>query len=192
MLLKKSKTSLPAIVAIVIIALGIAGVSYAHWSEFLYIDGTAETGELEAAIVTWFCDDAGIDPGYAKDVGSCYCSIDEYDPHYAYVTLEDAYPSYEVRFTCDIHNTGTIPWFMLTPKVDDVTLVDSEWVDFDLDGDGDPDVNIMYIDGEDKQVHPCEFVEWSLRIHVKQTAHEDFTYHFTLEVEVIQWNMVVP
>jgi hypothetical protein len=149
-----------------------------------------ETGELGAAIVTWFCNDAGRDPGYTKDVAQCYCWIDKEDPHYAYVIIENAYPSYEVRFTCDIENTGTIPWFMLTPKVNGIELVDSQWVDFDFDGDGKPDVNIMYIDGEEKQIHPGKFVEWSLRIHVKQSATPDTTYTFTLSVEVIQWNMV--
>lgn len=191
MVLLKKKTSIPAIVAVVLVALALSGFSYAHWSGWMYIDGEVETGDLGAEIVTWFCDDKGIDPGYTKDIAQCYCSIDEVDPHYAYVTIENAYPSYEVRFTCDIENTGTIPWFMLTPKVNGVTLVDGEYVDFDLDGDGDPDVNIMYIDGETKQVHPGGFVEWSLRIHIKQTA--DYcgeTYYFILEVEVIQWNMV--
>ena len=183
---------LMAVPTLLVLALVLTGFAYAHWFENLYISGTVETGELDAAIVTWFCDDppGTIDPGYTKDVGSCYCSIDELDPHRAYVTLENVYPSYEVKFTCDILNTGTIPWHMQTPKVDGVPLDDGYYVDFDLDGDGYPDVNIMYIDGEDKQVHPDGFVEWSLRIHVKQTAHEDWSYRFTLEVEVIQWNMV--
>lgn len=193
MALSRKKTSIPAIAAIVLIMLAIAGYSYAHWSTYMYIDGDVYTGELCAEIVTWFGNDppGSNDPGYDKDVATTYTWIDEEDPHYAYVKIENAYPSYEVRFTCDIHNCGTIPWFMLTPKVNGITLVDSQWVDFDLDGDGDPDVNIMYIDGEDKQVHPCDIVEWSLRIHVKQTA--DYcgeTYYFTISVEVIQWNMV--
>jgi hypothetical protein len=190
MALLKKKTSIPAIIGIVLVALAIAGYSYAHWSEYIRVRGEVETGKLDAAIVTWFCNDAGIDPGYTKDVAKCYCWIDKQDPHYAYVTIENAYPSYEVRFTCDIENTGTIPWFMLTPKVNGVTLVDSQWVDFDLDGDGKPDVNIMYIDGEGKQIHPGQFVEWSLRIHVKQSATPGSTYTFTLSVEVVQWNMV--
>jgi len=190
MALLKKKTLIPAIVAVVLVALALSGFSYAHWSEWMYINGEVETGELGAKIVTWFCNDGGIDPGYTKDVAQCYCSIDGVDPHYAYVTIGNAYPSYEVRFTGDIENTGTIPWFMRTPKVNGVELVDGVYVDFDLDGDGKPDVNIMYIDGEDKQVHPGGFVEWSLRIHVKQTAHQDFTYRFTISVEVIQWNMV--
>jgi hypothetical protein len=190
MALLKKKTSIPAIISIVLVALAIAGYSYAHWSEYINVQGDVETGELDAAIVTWFCNDAGTDPGYTKDVAQCYCWIDKEDTHYAYVTIKNAYPSYEVRFTCDIENTGTIPWFMLTPKVNGVTLVDSQWVDFDLDGDGKPDVNIMYIDGENKQIHPGRFVEWSLRIHVKQSATPGSTYTFTLSVEVVQWNMV--
>jgi len=190
MMLKK-KTSIPAIAVIVLFALTIAGYSYAHWSAYLDVEGEVETGELGAAIVTWFSNDPGktIDPGYTKHVATTTCWIDEDDPHYAYVLIENAYPSYEVRFTCDIENTGTIPWHMMTPKVNGVTLVDSEWVDIDLDGDGDPDANFMYIDGETKQVHPDQFIEWSLRIHIKQTAHENWTYYFTIEVEVIQWNM---
>jgi len=190
MALLKKKTSIPAIIGIVLVALAIAGYSYAHWSEYIRVRGEVETGKLDAAIVTWFCNDAGKDPGYTKDVAQCECWIDPKDPHYAYVKIKNAYPSYEVRFTCDIENTGTIPWFMLTPKVNGKTLVDGEWVDFDLDGDGKPDVNIMYIDGEGKQVHPGKFVEWSLRIHVKQTATPGSTYTFTLSVEVVQWNMV--
>ena len=189
MMLKK-KTSIPAIAVIVLIGLAIVGFSFAHWSAYLNVEGEVETGILDAAIVTWYCNDGGIDPGYTKDIAQCYCWIDEEDPHYAYVTIENAYPSYEVKFTMDIENTGTIPWFMLTPKVNGITLVDSEYVDIDLDGDGYPDANFMYIDGEPKQVHPGDFVEWSLRIHFKQTAHQDFTYTFTISVEVIQWNMV--
>ncbi|MEM0058605.1 MAG: hypothetical protein QXG09_07050 [Candidatus Bathyarchaeia archaeon] len=194
MMLKK-KTSIPAIATIVLVALAIVGFSYAHWSECIRVRGEVETGELDAAIVTWYCNDEGKDPGYTKDVAQCFCSIDKEDPHYAYVTIRNAYPSYTVKFTCDIENTGTIPWFMQTPVVilangTKIELVDSEWVDIDLDGDGKPDANFMYIDGENKQVHPGKYVEWSLRIHIKQSATPGTTYTFTISVDVVQWNMV--
>lgn len=190
--LKKTKTSLPAVLAIVLIALSIAGFSYAHWCETLTINGTITSGEVKAAIVTWFGNDPGetIDYGYTKHVATTTCRIDEEDPHYAYVTIENAYPSYEVRFTCDIENTGTIPWFMQTPKVNDITLIDFTWVDVDLDKDDLPDANFMYINGENKQVDPGGLVEWSLRIHIKQTATPDTTYTFTITVDVCQWNLI--
>lgn len=194
MVLLKKKTSIPVIAAVILVALATSGYSYAHWTEWMYLDGYVETGYMCAEIVTWFGNDppGSIDPGYTKDIATTYAWIDSVDPRYAYVQIVDAYPSYEVRFTCDIHNCGTIPWNMTTPTVNGVTLIDSEWVDFDLDEDGDFDVNIMYIDGENKQVHPCQIVEWSLRIHVKQGADAcGELYYFLLEVEVVQWNAVL-
>jgi len=190
-MLKKTKTSLPAVLAIALIALSIAGFSYAHWCETLTINGTITSGEVKGAIVTWFCDDppGRIDPGYTKDVGCCECWIDPEDSHIAYVDITNAYPSYTTRYTCDIENTGTIPWFMETPKVDGVTLIDGVWVDVDLDEDGLIDANFMYIDGETKQVDPGGLVEFSLRIHIKQTATPGTTYTFTITIDVCQWNL---
>ena len=191
-MLKKTKTSLPAVLAVALIALSIAGFSYAHWCETLTLNGTITSGEVKGAIVTWYSNDPGetIDPNYTKHVATTTCWINETDPHYAYVTIENAYPSYEVKFTCDIKNTGTIPWLMQTPKVNGITLVDGVYVDVDLDGDGLPDANFMYIDGENKQVEPGGFVEFSLRIHIKQTATPGTIYTFTITVDVCQWNLV--
>jgi len=180
------------IAAVVLVALAISGFSYAHWYGYLYFEKYIETGYMCASIQTWFSNDppGQNDPGYTKDVAATHTWIDAIDPHYAYIWIEKAYPCYTVYFTMDIYNCGTIPWNMTTPKVNGVTLVDSTWVQFDLDGNGVNDVEFMYIDGELKQVHPGQFVEWSLRLHVLQGADLcPAEYYFTLEVEVVQWNL---
>lgn len=57
--------------AVVLIALVVAGLAYAHWSETLYINGSVSTGELDVAIISATCNDEGIDPGKNKNVVSC-------------------------------------------------------------------------------------------------------------------------
>ena len=54
----------------VVLAMGALGVSYALWSDSLYLDGTVETGVVDVSIVRIASGDpfGGIDYGYDKDV----------------------------------------------------------------------------------------------------------------------------
>lgn len=187
----KAKISKMAMLFIVaILMMSMVGAAYAMWSKTLIIDGTLNTGELDAIFTDFFGNDppGQIDPGYTKDVGSSMCWIDDTDPQKAYITITNGYPSYRVSFSADITNTGTIPWKMTAVKVDGQTLTSGVWKSLDLDGDGDNDIEFLYINGEGKQIDQGFTVEFSLKIHVLQGAEQDFTYTFTVEAIVVQWN----
>jgi len=51
-----------AILAILMIALGIAGFAYAHWEKIVTVDGTVKTGRLNRTSISAADDDTGIDP----------------------------------------------------------------------------------------------------------------------------------
>jgi hypothetical protein len=90
-----------------VLALGSMGVGYALWSDSLYLEGTINTGEVDVCLVSIASDDVGIDLGYTKDVGVTTVGIT--DCYNGWVTVDNAYPSYEnfVHFTTEI--TGTVP-----------------------------------------------------------------------------------
>jgi hypothetical protein len=108
-----------AIFAILMIALGIAGFAYAHWTETLTLNGTVKTGSLclEWSFTAVLPDSNLKDldgDGYKDDpVAKLTYTITDTDKDGCKdelnVTLENAYPSLWVNGTIDIHNCGTIP-----------------------------------------------------------------------------------
>jgi hypothetical protein len=162
-----------AIFAILMIALMIAGISYAMWDKTIYLYGTVETGEVNAEFSDIYCNDFGIDPGYDKDVASCDCYIDEFDYQIAYVYIYNGYPCYSVTVDYEIDNTGTIP-----VKIQDIILTN-------LNPEVTVTVTGIYIG---QQIDGGDSVWGDLEIHVEQSAAELATYYFSLEVYMVQWN----
>lgn len=123
------------------LALGMTGVAFAHWSQILYIEGTIETGELCVGLRDTGVNDKGLDPGfdtdlnvqvtYDKNVASitstnveekCMHGDVQYY-HKEVITITNAYPSYAPGWTTEIANCGTIPVkissFVLKPPIGD-------------------------------------------------------------------------
>ena len=128
----KSITLIPLVL---ILALGISGYGFAHWSDTVQIEGTVEMGSATLA----FDPDEWLDwidieelTG-DKDIGwaNMYYDVDSYveDVHtgkWGYKTLilemHNAYPQYEVHFTTVVvHNIGTIPLHIVGLSIRDPT-----------------------------------------------------------------------
>ena len=111
------KSKMVGLFALVMIALTVAGFAYAHWSETLVLSGTVKTGKLDLA---WSCK-CWDNEGELKDVGKISCNIED---DTLTITVENAYPCYEVGGTIDIKNVGTVPAVLKGYKItlpEDVT-----------------------------------------------------------------------
>jgi len=110
------KSRMVGLFAVALIALMVAGLAYAHWTETLVLEGTVETGELN---LTWSCE--CWDNEQLKDVGDVDCDIEGDN---LTITVSNAYPCYEVRGRINITNTGTVPAVLVDYDIelpDDVT-----------------------------------------------------------------------
>ncbi|MEM3873689.1 MAG: hypothetical protein QXU45_00935 [Candidatus Bathyarchaeia archaeon] len=161
---------LMATFAILTIALGIAGYAYASWYTYLYIEGTVNTGELSVA---WSIGEAWDTEPENKDfshiegeiVGNTLC-----------VSVCNAYPCIDYYLEIDIENTGTIPVHVyfgeLTGKFPGTVKIE-----------GLPEAAPL-------QLHPGEAWYGTIHVHLDQEAEQGETYTFSMEVLVIQWNML--
>jgi hypothetical protein len=215
-LLKKSKTSLSAILAIALITLSIVGFSYAHWSAYLYINGEVSTGELDWGFIGWDCMDHGVDyhsrDGFAgpaplfwqdperKDIGwQEIIPVDtdqDGDIDTLYFNLYDVYPSYFTSMSVYAVNTGTIPLRIDSVIINDVIIYRSTptpYIQLDLDGDGINDIDFWYGNSLGIQLHPGQQSdEISFWIHILQGAKPDTTLSFSIKLLAVAWNEYVP
>jgi len=167
-----------AILAIMMIALGIAGFAYAHWEKIVTVDGTVNTGKLNLIIVSAAADDTGIDPGYDKDVAKTVITIDPQDPQIAHITITNAYPSYHVYWHITIQNVGTIP-----AKLKEIVI-----------DNPNPCLEVKAWDHIYEQLDPYPTEpyqsDYSGSIHVLQCAEKGATYTFTVKFVFWNWNEV--
>jgi len=143
----------------VMMALMVTGISYGMWSKTLYINGTVETGKVDAELHAIESNDDGFgavteteDPSecgtwtwkgwdtkwewsgsrYNKNVGECTISA-EGGVQELTVTLTNAYPYYCPSVAYVIKNTGSIPVKIESIKLIKVSKNGAEWtVDFEL------------------------------------------------------------
>jgi hypothetical protein len=100
-----------------LIALATLGLAYGFWTDTLFINGSAQTGELDVEF--WGAWEDGNPPAG----GVCTGSIDPEGSVWT-VTITNAYPGYGCDLGVNVHNNGTIP-----VKIQPPTLVsnDSPW-----------------------------------------------------------------
>lgn len=201
-----------------VFAFGALGVSYARWSQELYIEQTIETGVVRigfAKVIT------GEKPEYeGKDVGSISGSLSgEIVGHIpnpipggppipvyseVVVTVNNAYPCYEVWDVVDVANVGTIPVIItgLTLSMKDMdTGEELVWEDWgflppgvDLGGDfsnedGEPVLNLWAYDLVGDQIEPGGVDVLEIHKHLKQAAKQGATYKVTIGITGVQWNL---
>jgi hypothetical protein len=126
------KTKLMTISVVLIVALGLTGIAYAHWFDQVHIEGKVHGGTVNIAFSTreppqcleYYTDLDGVTHNgefLGKQVGDCEAWYDELvtDPHTdkdgykkLIVEIDNAYPSYEPHITHIIHNIGTIPFLV--------------------------------------------------------------------------------
>jgi hypothetical protein len=211
-LLRKSKTTLPAIFVLALLLLGVAGFSYAMWSETFVLNGTITTGRVCAEFRDPLTiSDSGNDqngiPGTPPTIWPITKNIANTTGHYLdsngdncndtlTLAINNAYPHYYVHVDFWIHNCGSIPW-----KIQNITLQSNyetkiiwegtEEAYLDFSGDGIPDMWLLYGDNFGDQRDPCQSFDLSLGIIILQEAPPGQTFTFSLGITVVQWNEYV-
>jgi len=181
--------------AVVLIAIMVAGLAYAHWSETLVISGTVKTGTLDLTL-SCECSDNDDD---SKDVGEVSCNI---VGDTLTITVSNAYPCYQVSGTIDIENTGTVPAVLIDHEIDlpeDVILVDLGGYRYELyyDADGDREADSeelmatarLTIEGDIEQIDAEETVFIDFYVHFTNPGlPEDWSGEFTITLYFDNWS----
>lgn len=182
------KLGSPAVVLVLLLVLALAtlGMGYGLWSKTLTIEGTVNTGSVDAEWTLVGCFDIE-----DKDVGTTTGWIDEVDPQILYFQIDNGYPSYigdcEVEFTY----LGTVPamveaiTFLAGPELTNCTVDQQSTGSFTATCD---QLTVTWANGLCVQLHNGEFLASSLRAHVEQDAEQLTTYTFGVEVQLNQWN----
>jgi len=189
------------IIAALLLLVGV-GVAYAAWTETLKINVTVNTGEVFVEWSSWKSNDTYEKPNL--DVTKVYVEPEKNSTEPGHetaviklnVTIDNAYPSYAVKISGNVSNTGTIPVdfdsaaLNVSGTIIPLSLCNVE--DLDFDNDGVPEINVHLIlneqFGDGEQIDPGEYDTYELDIHIKQAAKELATYEFEVELTFIQWN----
>ena len=174
------KTKMTAVFGVLLIALMVAGVSYALWDKYIYINGTVYTGTLDAIFegpYTWTATYNGGEPvpeakltGITVDVGT---AAD--DPETLNVTINGLYPCITIHIYYNIKNSGTTPWI-----VNDVSVSPAA---------GFPGtVTLTPARLVGTQVDAGDSIPADLEVHLTNEAQQTSTYSFSVTIHVVQWN----
>lgn len=171
-----------------VLALGALGVGYSMWDKTLTINGTVNTGEVNACFTTAVSNDPGttIDPGKDKHVGStevfCNDPGEEGNPFHAcqqniLVVVTNGYPCYESTVNFTVDNIGTIP-----VKVQSMTITNPN-----------PEITVTWTGPAiGTQIEPGQHAPGDIHVHVEQSAAELTPYTFSAEIYLVQWNEYTP
>jgi len=181
------KTKMTAIFATLMIALMLAGVSYALWSKTISIEGTVNTGKFDAIFTgdyTWSA--TYVDPVTdaikevpADKLAGITVTIDTQhtpteDPEKLIVVISGLYPCITIHINYNIKNSGTVPWIVnsVTPDITafpgTVTVTPSDLVGTQVDGGASTKAD--------------------LEVHIDNRALQLTQYTFSVTIHVVQWN----
>jgi len=182
-----SKKCTIVLFGIVLLALASLGVGYGLWSKILYVNGTVETGNVNAEWTFVGCFDIE-----DKDVGITDGWIDTGDRQILHFLIENGYPSYigdcEVEFTylgsipVLVEAIRFIPGAELTGCVVDQDPFTGSFIAYC------DQLTVEWVDGLCVQLHEGSKLASSLRVHVEQEAEQSTQYPFSIEVQLNQWN----
>ena len=146
-----------------ILALGVMGAGFALWSDSLFVEGTIETGDIG---LTWSQGDPYDTEDSMKNVSFGECEIID---DTLYITVFNAYPCIEYHFPIDLHGVGSVP--VHTQMT--LTSGPCPWVEI-------PQIPM--------QIHEGDVWNGEIVIHLDNTAEENETYHFTVQLDYWQYN----
>lgn len=174
--------------AILMIALGIAGFAYAHWSEYLWLYGEVTTGEL---CLEWSLE-YEVWPGNTKypnttdefdvaDVGHEFVDEDEDGCYEGLVVwVINAYPSLWIEGVLDVHNCGTIP-----ARLD----ASSIFIYGEPEGWWETGIECeTRFEGNTTQIDPCDSLYLYFYIHFTQDAPENAWLELYISLTFVNWN----
>ena len=148
-----------------VLALGALGVSYALWSDSLYLNGTVETGTIG---LEW-SQGVPYDVGDYKGVSDYYCSIVD---NTLTITILNAYPCVEYHFPIDVHGIGSIPvhtsWMVTGGNIDPAWIMMPDWGQL--------------------QIHQGDEYLGEVVIHLDNSAEQGVIYTFSCELYYWQYN----
>lgn len=202
------KTKLMGMFALLVIALSVAGFAYAHWSDEIYINGEVEMGSLTFGFSDiLLCEDGKMVDGVIvkpepKPVGevACWLEVPETDVHSGktvwkklWVNITNAYPEYVAQCTYLLDNGGTIP---LDVTMYCVLITTNDGLTYGWEGDmivarnadGEAVINIWFEPFFFGQIDPCNSVEQTIIVHLKEPAEECHTYAFDITIHAEQWD----
>jgi len=166
----------------------MTGFAYACWSQTLYIKGTVTSNTLKVRYLSASADDSGgemdnIDIGKDKDVGRAAAWVA--DDNHVEVRIYNAYPCYETYVHFTVLNEGMPVNFKgFGPENFVYDPASGRWKATLFGGD----ITVHGWDTENEQLDPGWTKDYTVWIHVEQSAEENTTYDFTIEVLYEQWN----
>jgi hypothetical protein len=167
-----------ALPVLVIFSLLVSGLAYAHWEKIVTISGTVSTGTLDLVAISVSHNDMGLDPSgpnswYDKDVAKTKMKIDPENNERVIITIENAYPCYDVWWHVTIQNIGTIPARLKEIRVDAPKCI-----------------TVRAWDHIGEQLDPGDYSDYSGHVHVEECAEQGATYTITIEFVFWNWNEV--
>ena len=168
---------------LLLVALLVMGLGIARWSDTLTVEGTVNTGSIQAAfwpIEEWDTEDEG------KDYSELTQAVSE-DGKTLTVTIVNGYPCIEYYGMFEIWNLGSIPVHIDDVRVVSSTLPPESTIQF-AQYTGDQD-NPMGADLVPWQLHPAGLHEAVVKVHFPNSAAQNETYTFEVAIDYGQWNM---
>ncbi|MEM2568086.1 MAG: hypothetical protein QXH20_06430 [Candidatus Bathyarchaeia archaeon] len=180
---------LMATFAILIIALGIAGFAYAHWSEYLWLEGEVTTGKL---CMEWSLE-YEVWPGNTKrnETGHPYLNVSNVGHRFVdkdedgcyeglVVWVNNAYPSLWINGTLDVHNCGTIPARLALSSIRIEGKPEGWW---------EKGIELKtQFRGDLNQIDPCGSLYLDFYIHFTQAAPENAWLKLYIDLTFVEWN----
>ncbi|MBI5945932.1 MAG: hypothetical protein HY864_16345 [Chloroflexi bacterium] len=167
--------------------LASAGVAYGMWAESLVLNGTVQTGYLDADWTAVWCYEQE-----TKQVGVTNGWIDPVNDNILHFQILNGYPLY--LGGCEVHYKylGTIPVheeainFIPGPGLTNCTFVQQPNTGtFTATCD---QVTLTWSNGICTQLHQGDELSSSLILKVKQEAQQNTTYGFQVQVQLVQYN----
>jgi hypothetical protein len=163
------------LIAAMAMAVSVLGVGYALWSTELQIEGTVNTGTVEAS---WSVEDMYVVE--QKDVSDIICRLER--PDLMVVDLMNAYPSAEYYCLINIHSTGSVPIHIADVLIDRGNLPPGTTVEILPNDMGAPQIACS------TQLHQGEAAFGLLHIHLENDAEQNTQYSFSVKTAANQYN----
>ena len=168
------KTKMTAIFAALMIALMLAGVSYAMWEKTITITGTVNTGKVDVQF-----GNVAVSSTETKKVSSWSAVVT--DPEHITVTIDNAYPYIWYTIDAEINNVGTIPVIIQSITVTGLP----EYAEYTLTG-ADVGTEIE----QPGSLIGLDTVHFDIGIHLQNEPMTPMSssFTFTVSIHCVQYN----
>lgn len=183
----------------IMLSMTVAGVSYAHWAEYLTIEGEFCMGTMDIyeSVCVWFdiVNDKTQEP-YGDHVAKAWIqpteSIEDGIVRDIKVTIYNAYPNLNGYIVLDYHNIGTVPAALYELLLDDECC----WEIMDWPDQGQGDYLHVWVEGwyppdnpqaSPEQLDPCNVGYLVLGFRLTNDVEEGAYYSFSAQTTWYNW-----